>query len=86
MTEVLIERGDKVQYIGYLNTNYISDTKRGTSPVGKKGTVISDPYQLSAVPHTFFVDVEWFYEETNKEGWLNPQKGHVVNVKNLMVI
>lgn len=82
-----IERGNKVQYIGHVSTKYIK-TDKSIRPEGKKGVVISDPYQLSAVPHTLFVDVEWFFETPKDEGLkVRPvNKGHVVNVANLKVI
>lgn len=73
----MIERGNKVKYISRVSEKY----------VGQSGTVISDPYQLSAVQDTFFVDVEWSSDyKTAKDTLKNTQLGHVVNIENLMVI
>lgn len=80
-----IDNGDKVQYIGDMSPNYLTVDKRNYKE-GKKGTVVSDPYQLSTASDVYYVDVVWFYESMPKDSFLNHKMGHVVNVKNLKKI
>lgn len=80
-----IDNGDKVQYIGDASPSYLEVNKRNKQE-GRKGTVVSDPYQLSTASDVYYVDVVWFYESIPKGAFLNHKMGHVVNVKNLKKI
>lgn len=82
----MIENGNKVQYIGIASKAYTRLSKETLNSEGKIGTVVSDPYQLPAVPNTLFVEVKWDGESKPASEFANWKAGHVVNVNNLRVI